>query len=85
MWRGKRRPIANADRWVKLDVMLSARPDMVLAKAKAHCTQKDAHNGLIYPLDLMGNAAADAVAVAGVESACGWMATACEGKQGSCL
>ena len=66
-WVSRRRQIANAELWVELDDILESRPagDVLFTKVKAHCTNKDVQDGVVSKDDFIGNAAADALAVAG--------------------
>ena len=80
-WRGKRKQIANAALWIELDALLQARAPaaVVFSKVKAHATQADIQRGIISEYDLMGNKAADALAVAG---ACSWRGDLGHQRQG---
>ena len=68
---GKRRQVANADLWRQVDEMLGSHPSggICFTKVKGHAKSQDVEEGLVTSFDLAGNAAADALAVAG---ACRW-------------
>ena len=65
-WRNSRGLIRNADLWKSMDRLLCERGSTVrFRKVKGHASIRDVETGLVTEQDRRGNAAADALAVAG--------------------